>query len=376
MDDVESKEVELTEAGISKTSNGAFQLDRTPCFDHDKTKDEISQEGFPKFRELPAELRIRIWKDAVPTCGTYPALIHGREDVMPQQPPQPALVTFRRVFRLEPVPRDQQEAKLRMRLDTIRAVQRTCSEAAAEVQKAFPTTIKCTGGMLRFNAEHDILSLSVHKNGLEELFYDRLQCYNQGAVAFEGDWHTIPQKLMMVSCELWYAFRDVYNSVYRILRNPSSFVNPLVPQWLQGFVSFLGDCTNLRVFGFTYSTVLWSKLRRGESPVLQQSVAGSRPSPHWHEVLRKYLASRYPGPAKQGPFYSSKPESGSNSFEEFVSGIEGLEMLIRGVPFKTIPQAVLHEIRFGHEKLQHLRLLLMIPIEPEAYVLMLGQGQE
>lgn len=62
---------------------------------------------------------------------------------MPQQPPAPAPMAVRVVYHLEPVPRDQQDDELRTRLDTMRAIQGVSSEAAHEVQRAFPTTIEC-----------------------------------------------------------------------------------------------------------------------------------------------------------------------------------------------------------------------------------------
>lgn len=70
MDDMENKAVELTEVSVPKTNNGALQLDPTPYYFQAKTQDEIYREAFPKFKELPAELRIKIWKYAVPAERT------------------------------------------------------------------------------------------------------------------------------------------------------------------------------------------------------------------------------------------------------------------------------------------------------------------
>lgn len=265
-----------------------------------------------------------------------------------------------------------------MRLDTIRGIQRTCSEAAAEVQKAFPNTIKCTSGMLRFNAEQDLFSLSIHEDAL---FYERIHLYGQGAVIFEDDWHTIPRKLIMHSHALWQAFSKIYNIVCSMLQNPSAYFYQPVTQSLQGFMSFLGDCINLRVFGFTHHAEFLNyqmncAIMHRELQTWLKPLAGDWQLPYFHEELRADLASRYPGPVKQGLFYRSKLRSGYNA--SVVSGIEGLEMLIRGIPSDTVPSPALQRMRSGHKELQHLRLLLTIPLKHEVYTLqvMLGQGQE
>ncbi|KAH8744491.1 hypothetical protein F5883DRAFT_589707 [Diaporthe sp. PMI_573] len=172
----EVKSSKPTEMSSLKSTNNDFE--RT------KNEDELPQGQFPKFRKLPDELRIKIWNEALPSYGTYTALLCGKEEPMPQQQSETAPLTFRVVYRLEPVPHEQQDEKLRMRLDTMRAIQHTSSEAAAEVKRAFPTTIDCTRGNLRFNAEHDILYLSDLQCHLRLRFIDRFKQYDMGAMIF------------------------------------------------------------------------------------------------------------------------------------------------------------------------------------------------
>ncbi|KAK7727221.1 hypothetical protein SLS63_007272 [Diaporthe eres] len=230
--------VKVAEMSSFKLVNDAFQPDPNPYYKRVKTQEQIAKEGFPKFRELPPELRLKVWEYAMPPYGFFTALMYGREEPIPQQPPPPAPMVFRLVYRLEPVPRDQQGDELRMRLDTMRAIQRTNSEAASEVQRAFPTTINCTGGKLRFNAEHDTLSLSNQQCKFALGFTLRFRRYSQGAMVFADNWHKIPRKMVFNSTRMWAAL--------------SWLTAWPIPQYSEGFMEFLADCTGLKNFGFLY----------------------------------------------------------------------------------------------------------------------------
>ncbi|POS74071.1 hypothetical protein DHEL01_v207530 [Diaporthe helianthi] len=177
-----------------------------------RTQAQVEREGVPQFKHLPPEIRSKIWQDALPPFGIYTVEMLGREEPMPQQPPAPTPMTFRVVFRLEPVPRDQQDDKLRTRLDTMRAIQSVCSEAAYEVQMCFPTTINCTGGKLRFNAIHDSLSLSDLRCPLGRNIVKRMNRYSQDGVVFADNWHKIPRTIIFNNRALCIYFCGLANA--------------------------------------------------------------------------------------------------------------------------------------------------------------------
>jgi hypothetical protein len=59
----------------------------TPYNNNVKPQTQLAREGFPKFANLPAELRTKIWGHAMPPYGIYTAFMVGHEEPMPQQPP-------------------------------------------------------------------------------------------------------------------------------------------------------------------------------------------------------------------------------------------------------------------------------------------------
>lgn len=153
----------------------------------------IAKEGFPKFRELPAELRSKVWEIPMLPYGIYTALMIGHGEPRPRQRPPPVPLAFRVVYHYEPIPRDED---LSMRQQTMRAIQHTCSEAASEVQRAFPTTVNCTHGKLRFNSENDTLRLSDGQCLFRLGFIKRFKQFSQVAVAFADEWHKILRKML------------------------------------------------------------------------------------------------------------------------------------------------------------------------------------
>lgn len=311
-----------------------------------KSPSQIAKEGFPKFSQLPFEIRSMIWKEAMPPYGFYTVLMLGREEPMPQQPPAPAPMRFRAVYRLEPVPSDQQDHKLQKRLATMRAIQRVSTEAASEVEIAFPTTIDCTGGKLRFNAVHDTLSLSDLQYYLGSSFLYRFARYTHGSIVFKDDWHKIPRAMMFNNAMLWRAFN--------ILSPWFSFPGPTQFLALEGFMTFLADCTNLRIMGFMYDT-------------------GCDYLSYFNEDYLALLSCRYQcpksccfAPIMRGSFYRRHWQRPSSwSVQYLIEGVRGLEALIGGLPpgeqVPTGPQAM----RFGRQELQHLRIQAALPVSNE-----------
>lgn len=318
--------------GASKRRDYNFRPRKTPA--------QIAKEGFPRFNNLPAETRSKIWQDAMPPYGFYTVLMLGREEPMPQQPPAPIPMAFRVVYRLEPVPRDQQDDELRTRLDTMRAIQGVSSEAAYEVQRAFPTTIDCTGGKLRFNAVHDSLNLSDLQCLLGSGFVDRFKGYIQGGVAFANDWHKIPRTMLFNNRTLWVCF-------CRAARRTLPSLVRLILRRMNGFLAFLADCTNLKALGIVY-----------DAPVLS----------FFHLIdytSSDLLPFSLLGPAMRGPFYQrSWHASYGSSLRDFVQGVEGVKDLTNGLDPAQGGTTSLQPIAFHHPRLQDLQVLTVVPVSP------------
>lgn len=340
--------VKIAEMSASKLVNGSFQPDPTPFHKTVNIQYKIANEGFPKFSKLPAELRSKVWQDAMPPYGVFTALMLGREEPRPQQPPPPAILAFRVMYRLEPVPRDQQDDELRTRLDTMRAIQRTSSEAASEVQRAFPTTINCTGGKLRFNAEHDTLSLS----DLHDVFacgaMERFRRYSQGTVGFADDWHKIPQKMVLNNRQLLIPLCGVNWCLLLPNPSPAWIGHPPYAQHVEGLMQFLVGCTALRSFGFMYN-------RACRDTVLQE-LELERPQ---FQDLR--LCE--PAPIMKGLFYDDKFRDPLAGLEMFLSACIGLETIIHGQRPGQSPQN-LAGMTFGRPELKHLHIQAMVPASP------------
>jgi hypothetical protein len=321
------------------------------------------QNGFPKFKQLPAELRSKIWQHAMPPRGiTYTALMVGREEPMPQQQPAPAPIAFRLVYHLEPVPRNQQDPEMRARLDAMRAIQRASTEAAAEVNFAFPTTIACTRGKLRFSAYHDRLSLSDLHSNLSRGIPHRFAGYAQGAVVFAGDWHRIPRQMTLDNTSLVLSLSQL-DDARRNPRLAQVYISARVVDLraLDGFLRFLADCASLRTVGLTHGKVLcdWGQLDV-ECPWGGDVQAA-------HDGLRDdVLALCHPSPIMQGPFYKDdRFERSIGDLLRFVRGCEALGSLVRGLtPGQDIPDP-LRGIEYGRRGLQHLRVRAVLPVSPD-----------
>lgn len=336
--------VKVAEMSALKLPKDPFQPDPSPYFDRLKIQDQIAKEGFPKFGKLPAELRLKVWENAMPRYGVFTALMIGREEPMPQQPAPPAPMTFRVVYRLEPVPRDQQHDELRTRLDTMRAIQCTNSEAASEVQRAFPTTINCTGGKLRFNAEHDTLVLSQSQCLLSNAFLKRFHRYSEGAVIFADDWHKIPRK-MAFDTRWWKPFTA---TGFRLQISQGLPVWNAVPASRsgEGFMNFLADCTRLGTFGLMYHRVCDERVMLMTREKLHTSRCQVLPFCHH-------------APELTDPLYH-----GFTDLDYFVASVHGLEACIYGLPPDQVLPNPWQGMTFGRPELQHLRLQAMIPAHP------------
>lgn len=318
--------------GASKRRDYNFRPRKTPA--------QIAKEGFPRFKKLPPEIRSKIWQDAMPPYGIYTVLMLGREEPMPQQPPAPAPMAFRVVYRLEPVPRNQQDDELRTRLDAMRAIQGVSSEAAHEVERAFPTAIDCTGGKLRFNAVHDSLNLSDLQCLLGSGFVDRFTQYTQGEVVFANDWHKIPRTMFFNNRTLWVCFS-------RAARSQSPSFLRVIMGRMKGFLDFLADCTNLGALGIIY-----------DAPVELFFSLVDCPS---SDLMPFSLLA----PAMRGPFYQRSWRAPYGcTLRDFMKGVEGVKALTNGLDPAQGATTYLQPMTFHNPRLQDLQVLTVVPVSP------------
>ena len=296
---------------------------------------------FPKFDRLPAEIRLKIWQDSIPRYGVYSVLLRGREEPISDQSSHP--VTFRVVYSLEPLPRDQRDHSLSDRIHTTISLLLTCSESASEVKRTFPDTIKCTSGKLRFNAKHDLLNLSCNGSILAWGFLRHFARYQQGSVACANDWHKIPQRIGMNSFSLLGGLEYVYQR-YK-LGDAGWESDPS----LEGFMQFLDDCASLR------HLVLASPLqpRYYHQRFNEQDLYNIRHDP-----------TGFNGPTMPSQYYYSL--CATRPYNISLSGYlrvcaSTLRVLAHGQPRHQVTHAPL-KLKSGCQELRSLNITTMIPL--------------
>lgn len=359
--------VEITDMTTIKFVDDSVRSDPTPYYKRVKTPDQIAKEGFPKFGELPAELRLNVWKHALPPYGIYTVLIDSRQETPPRGPFVPASVPISRrvVYRLEPLPRGLQDDELSTRIGTIRAIQLTNTEAASEVKRAFPTTIDCTRGKLRFDAEHDTLSLYEPRyiGPSRALNFEEFAHYSQGSIVFAGDWHKIPRKMVFNAEGLW---RGLQTLKYYVGLGPNSWIPPDYIAGTEGFMEFLAGCTGLTSFGFMFNQAC-------DDSILNVENAG------WRLLADQALRFCRPAPIIKWSFYGAqKAMVEPVRLVNLVAGCHALAALIYGpdrYEYLEFPNEW-RGIRFGRPELQHLRIQGFLPAYPALHKRMKGTRDE
>jgi hypothetical protein len=136
----------------------------------------------------------------------------------------------------------------------------------------------------------------------------------------------------------------------------------LARQSIEGFLTFLTDCTHLRTFGLAYNR-----------PV-QRSTFNIHPAEI--PLARKCLASCFPGPVMQGCYYNIHGPVGSPlgssenlvyDLNDFISGVHNLELLLRGLGPAETPPDGLQGMKIGCQKLKHLHIQAILPADPELH---------
>lgn len=186
------------------------------------------QESFPPFMEMPKEVRLMVWKEAMPDYGIL-QLVCKYQDPCSLRPFSIAV---------ELPPTNRRGPAFSMRMQTTRALLGTCRESRVELQCHFPHLIPSSGAELRFHSTKDTIFLS----DLDEYFNRGAQIKMNLMKRFSifGDhWNLLPQKLAMDSSSLEEWLRELYPSRYAVTLG-------LLPGAGPDFQTFLSNFPKLR----------------------------------------------------------------------------------------------------------------------------------
>lgn len=226
-----------------------------------RAKAKQIQESFPHFMEMPKEVRLMVWKEAMPDYGIVQVACKYQDPCI--------LRPFSVAVKLSPA--YCRGPAFSMRIKTTVALLSTCHESRVELQYHFPYSIPCSGTELRFHSTKDTIFLS----DLDEYFNRSvrinlnldLQCFS----IFEDSWNLLPQKLAMDSSSLEISLRELFP--FRHASIPRS-----LPETVPNFQTFLSNFPKLRQLFLTteidVSMMKWNRngtlLRQRVSNILEK----------------------------------------------------------------------------------------------------------
>lgn len=162
------------------------------------------QENFPQFMEMPKEVRLMVWKEAMPSYGILHLICNHRS------------IFSSRPFSIGvdlPHTNDRGPA-FSARLQTTRALLSTCRESRVELQYHFPHSIPSSGAELLFHGVKDTIFLK----DPDEYFTESLQIVmtsdQRDLSIFEDSWNLVVQKLAIQSWSLEVWLRDLSSFRY------------------------------------------------------------------------------------------------------------------------------------------------------------------
>lgn len=217
-------------------------------------------DGFPRFPDLPCELRCHIWKELIPAHGIYlvgcdPVLDDSNND---HDGPR----TLR--LALGPAHHEFKNPGLAQRIRAQKILLATCGESRAELCRRFPDTLD--GGGPRFSFRHDLIYI-VPSSFLVDFI--RPVPPPNVRLEFVGGWNKLVHRLALNGkwCQAWSNFLR--------LSNPVNARKPRHRMHIGRFMGFLTTCTSLQELVLTrpcgVSFDAWAMLpRKG-----QATVAGS-----------------------------------------------------------------------------------------------------
>ncbi|ROW11156.1 hypothetical protein VMCG_01113 [Cytospora schulzeri] len=145
---------------------------------------------FLKFPKLPAELRDKIWNEAMPRHGLYPVQVWATYETL--STPNKCVIS------LKPSHPREHDPAFSERIQVTRDLLMVCRESRAEVKRRFPDTVPCRNGEMRFNAEKDTIFAIMDRCRFwtGRFFMGPLK---PAQFEFTNDWNSIVRKLAVES---------------------------------------------------------------------------------------------------------------------------------------------------------------------------------
>ncbi|KUI67019.1 hypothetical protein VM1G_01732 [Cytospora mali] len=314
----------------------------------------IKQEGFPKFKHLPPELRRMIWKEVMPPYGIVPvdcAVAQGKV-----RAPGAGEVQDEKCLHLYLSERYYQGPDSIDRNRTIQTLLATTHESREEVHKCFPDVLISAGDDYKevlFNFKNDLIYITTP--------------------SYEVTLHDYPPK------RLTPAFADGWNNKIhkvavdtRVLRQwlghligqdpPREGLLVQDARHINCFMDFVVACPNLKQVVFTCANGV--TLDVWNNGLYGYKIPECLSSCHLGVVLNEYTCYRDSGhvqtdrnlvyPARDIPLELSKLPGCAQGLREVISG---------GADTSEIEYLGL--IKFGYPGLQDLEILTMVHVAPQ-----------
>ncbi|KAJ4412912.1 hypothetical protein N0V82_008672 [Gnomoniopsis sp. IMI 355080] len=244
------------------------------------------QGSFPEFSKMPKEVRLMIWKEAMPDYGIYQTMFEYEDEQgfippreyairLPAQPPNGSIT-----ISLVLPPKEARTPAFSARIFTIQALLNTCRESRSEVQFRFPHSVPSPGGELRFDGARDIISVTGICCDLEWLENK----FQSGTVVFAEGWNMLPRRLSISSEPLGPILEYLFT--YTALGINAMGFPPLGASRLYSevrtFQDLLSSFTNLKQLFWTnlqhISVDAWNNTSQGERKVVAQVLGKCYPS--------------------------------------------------------------------------------------------------
>lgn len=196
---------------------------------------------------MPQEVRLMVWKEAMPDYGVYPTTFQYEDEqglILPHDynvrltADGSSTITVS----LALPPKDARTPAFSARLFTTQALLNTCRESRSEVQFRFPHSIPSAGGVLRFNGARDIIFImSLHPHLMRPVDHGPSR-----TVVFAEGWNMLPQRLSVNDDILWATLYALFSSATLRERTASRLYNEV-----RTFQGFLSNFTNLKQLFWT-----------------------------------------------------------------------------------------------------------------------------
>ncbi|KUI54106.1 hypothetical protein VP1G_01391 [Cytospora mali] len=304
----------------------------------------IKQEGFPKFKQLPPELRRMIWKEAMPPYGIVPVLCAVRA-------PAPGEARHKRCLVLYPSERYYQGPDFIDRNRMIQALLATTRESQKEVHRCFPDVITYGDYKLLFHFKHDLIYITTPS--YEVNLRDSLP----KGLTFADGWNNKIHKVAVDTRVLRQWLGHLAGQ-----RPPREGLLVQDARYINCFLDFVVACPNLKQVVFTCAN--GATLDVWNNVVYGHMIFECLSSCHLGVVLKEDTCYRDSGsvetnrnlinPARDIPLELSKLPGCAQGLRKVISG--GAD---------TSETEYSHLVKFGYPGLQDLDILTMVHVVPQ-----------